>query len=224
MKADLGFIREKFRHFNALCFEGKLPEVALRISSSARTMGCLRWTRQRFRTPRPEDFAIWISNRYDVAPEILEDTLIHEMIHLHIQWNGIRDTSAHGEAFRAHMHRINRDYGRHLSVSHRLSEEERQSDTVVRHRLLLVVSWESGPHTVTVLNPRFAIDIIASLKHYHSYRSHSLWLTSGKVFMRYPLSRTSKFYHIDPAVLEQELAKANPVEIEGTRLRMLPRK
>ena len=97
MRASLKFITDSYRQFNRECFAGTLPEVELHVSSSRRALGCLKFRRIRDgRGWRYADFSIWISNRLDLPQEVIEDTIIHEMIHLYIHVNGLRDTSAHG--------------------------------------------------------------------------------------------------------------------------------
>ena len=90
MRANIEFISRKYREFNDLCFGGTLPEVPLRISRSRRTLGCLKYRRSRrlFGKDRLTDFSIWISNCLDLSQDVIEDTLIHEMIHLYIHSNG----------------------------------------------------------------------------------------------------------------------------------------
>ena len=59
---------------------------------------------------------------------LLEDTIIHEMIHYHILSNQLQDTSAHGKLFRKMMDDINARFGRNVTISHKPTEEEREKD------------------------------------------------------------------------------------------------
>ncbi len=133
MRASLKFITDSYRQFNRECFAGTLPEVELHVSSSRRALGCLKFRRIRDgRGWRYADFSIWISNRLDLPQEVIEDTIIHEMIHLYIHVNGLRDTSAHGKVFRTMMDAVNSRHERRVTVSHRSSAEENASDRAVR--------------------------------------------------------------------------------------------
>ena len=51
------------------------------------------------------DFKLRINKRIDLPEQEIEDIIIHEMIHYHIAYNGIKDTSTHGRVF---MNKISR--------------------------------------------------------------------------------------------------------------------
>ena len=123
MIPDIEFIQKSFDRFNALCFEGALPPVALKLSRARTFIGKLTYTGKRdlFGNVVPqEDFCIRINTCYDLPENELEDVIIHEMIHYYIIRNRIHDTSAHGKVFRRIMKTINSKYGRNISVSYRV--------------------------------------------------------------------------------------------------------
>ena len=39
MRPDIDYIKEKYRHFNDLCFEGRLPEVPVELCDAAGFLG-----------------------------------------------------------------------------------------------------------------------------------------------------------------------------------------
>ena len=121
MIATLPFLEKRFETFNHACFGGALPPVPLKLSRAVRSLGSCTYKKRRplFRKMEYYDFCIHVSTRYDLPEEELEDILLHEMIHYEILVNQRQDTSAHGRLFRARMEEINRDFGRHISVSHR---------------------------------------------------------------------------------------------------------
>ena len=119
MRPTLPYLQQKFDYFNELCFGGQLPQVRLRLSRARTFMGQLRYKRDRklwLRTTYT-DLTISISTYLDLPESEVEDTLIHEMIHLHILLSGLRDTSTHGVLFRAKMREFNVKFGRHLRLS-----------------------------------------------------------------------------------------------------------
>jgi predicted SprT family Zn-dependent metalloprotease len=65
-----------------------------------------------------------INVKIDLPEEVVQDTILHEMIHYSIAVKQIRDTSAHGKLFRAEMARINAEGNRHIRISYRLSPEQ----------------------------------------------------------------------------------------------------
>ena len=151
MRASLKFITDSYRQFNRECFAGTLPEVELHVSSSRRALGCLKFRRIRNgRGWRYTDFSIWISNRLDLPQEVIEDTIIHEMIHLYIHVNRLRDTSAHGKIFRTMMDAVNSRHGRRVTVSHRSSAEENASDRAVRDHYICLIRMSGGERFVNL--------------------------------------------------------------------------
>ena len=126
MRATLPFIQERFDAFNQLCFGGSLPAIPLALSNARGFLGVCRFKKRRKLFGKWElyDFSIRISTRFDLPQDVIEDTLLHEMIHCYIGLNGLADTSAHGKVFRRMMKEINAKYGRHIRISHRLSQIE----------------------------------------------------------------------------------------------------
>ena len=157
MTATVPYIESRFDEFNGLIFGGKLPRVPVALSHAASYVGlCTFKTRRRpFRSPEHYDFKLRISTRFDLPEAELEDTIIHEMIHYHIRLNGIRDTSAHGKVFRQMMDNINRRYGRHVTVSHRSTKEQREAVLSKRPRLRVaaIVSFKDGRQALKLLPP-----------------------------------------------------------------------
>ena len=63
------------------------------------------------------DYCISVSSYYQLTLEEIDDVLIHEMIHYSIAYTGLKDTSSHGIVFRGMMDKINRTFGRHITIS-----------------------------------------------------------------------------------------------------------
>ena len=121
MIATLPFLEKRFDTFNDAYFGGTLPPVPLKLSRAVRSLGSCTYKKRRplFGKTQFYDFCIHVSTRFDLQEEMLEDILLHEMIHYEILVNQWQDNSAHGKLFRARMEEINRVYGRHISVSHK---------------------------------------------------------------------------------------------------------
>lgn len=122
MKATLPFIEDKFDEFNGEFFGGSLSRPVMKISRARSYLGICAYKRRRvlFKGTQLTDFRILVNGLFDLPQEILEDILIHEMIHYHILSKGIRDTSPHGKIFRGIAAQINSQYGRHIRISYRL--------------------------------------------------------------------------------------------------------
>lgn len=126
MIATLAFLEKRFETFNNDYFGAALPAVPLKLSHAVRSLGACTFKKRRklFGGLEYYDFCIRISTRFDLPENELEDILLHEMIHYEILVNQQRDTSAHGRLFRERMKEINETYGRHITVSHRLTPQQ----------------------------------------------------------------------------------------------------
>ena len=122
MIATVPFLEKRFETFNHLYFEDALAPVPVR------SLGACTYKKRRklFGGVKYYGFRIRISTKFDLPENELEDILLHEMIHYEILSNQWRDTSAHGKLFRARMKELNERYGRHVTVSYRLSDQQRQ--------------------------------------------------------------------------------------------------
>ena len=219
MRANIFFVKERFDHFNSLCFEDKLPKVRLRMSSSLRTLGTLRYPRQFTTKTSPSEITLSISNRLDQDVSIIEDTIIHEMIHLYILWFRIKDTSTHGEIFKRIMTHINRKHNRHITITHKGSVEEKTTDRILKPRLVLVSKLKSGEDVVTVCSPRFTLPIFRKLSKSPVVRTIMIIVSYDPIFAHYPASRTPKIYNIDPSHLEKALKTALFYEYKDGKLK-----
>lgn len=215
MRPSLQFIHERFDFFNKLVFDGRLPQIRIRISSSVRTYGSLRHPRVFRSAPKASDFTLSVSNRLDLDRTVIEDTLIHEMIHLYILYFRIEDTSAHGPEFRRMMNEINSLHGRNITVSRRVESAERATDRVVRPRLVIVSELAGGESAVTVCSSRSAAGFAEILQSNSRIRKWHIYLSADPVFAAYPLSRKLRFYRIAPDELARVLRNARHVVYDG---------
>ena len=157
MKPTEEFVEERFRHFNALCFGGILPEVPVVLTSVKSYIGMCSYKKRRIGRGRYEyyDFKFRINTRIDLSESEWEDIILHEMIHYYIALNGLQDSSAHGPLFRKMMRFINGTYGRHITVTQRTSAVQREqlTGTKARERVVAMVSFRDGRTGLKVLPP-----------------------------------------------------------------------
>lgn len=123
MKPTVDYLEKKFDEFNELCFEGSLPKIDIELTTSKHFLGRFCYKVRRF-TRKPYDTKIKINRRLDCEESLIEDTLIHEMIHYYIFDKKFKDTSTHGQLFRNMMASINETYKRHITISHKPTEKE----------------------------------------------------------------------------------------------------
>ena len=221
MRATIEYIQAKFDYYNTLCFKGSLPAVPL-LTSNARTfLGILRYKRERvpLKGWHYSDFELVISTRLDLPEEVVIDTILHEMIHYYILSNQIQDTSAHGKVFREMMQTINQLYDRHITISHRLSTSESESDQHSRQHLVAVVLLKDGRTGVCVAAHTRLFYLWEKLPKMSQVAQVRWYVTRNPFFNRYRRSQTAKIYLIDNETLQTNLIEALPLVREGDTIR-----
>ena len=125
MVPTIPYIQSRFDEFNARFFAGALPPVPIKLSNARTFLGKLTFTKRRkwlFGEWTYSNFVLRINTRFDLPEQLIEDTILHEMIHYYIAVNQLRDTSTHGRLFRQEMKRINAEVNRHITISYRLKK------------------------------------------------------------------------------------------------------
>lgn len=220
MRPTVEFLEERFARFNQLCFGGELPQVRLRVSSARTYLGQLRYQRKRrlFGATRITDLEIAVSQRYDMPQCEVEDTLLHEMIHLYILVKNLRDESTHGPVFRKLMTAINQRFGRNITVSHRRTEDEMNQDTQRRNHYVCVSHLRDGRVGITLATPSSIFQLWRGIAAFDAVRSSQWYVSADPWFNRFRRSRTVKIYAVDVAALNQHLQTARQLEMEAGRI------
>lgn len=209
MRANKKFVQDCFDRFNALIFNDELTPLPIVISSSANTLGAITYKRHRefFKGERYSDFKLRISCRFDFPLHVIEDIILHELIHYHILSNQLKDTSPHGVMFTAMMNDINRRFGRNITKSHRISETESSSD--LRRRLSPVCVAMTNCGEVLVMTPPLSkVQEFWNLYPSKSIVRHQWVITDDPFFNRFPKSRSMKFYRLSADELSSHLSDA----------------
>ncbi|MBQ6724386.1 MAG: SprT-like domain-containing protein [Paludibacteraceae bacterium] len=127
------YIQAHFDEYNRQYFGGALPTLPIKLSHARGFLGKVTFVKRRswlFGPYKNENFVLRINVKIDLPEEVVQDTILHEMIHYYIAVNQWKDTSAHGKLFRAEMARINKEGNRHIRISYRLSSEKQNIDRV----------------------------------------------------------------------------------------------
>ena len=127
MKASVEYIQAHFDAYNRQYFGGQLPALPIKLSHAKGFLGKVTFIKRRqwlFGPYKNEHFVLRINVKIDLPEKVVQDTILHEMIHYYIAVNQLKDTSAHGRLFRAEMARINAEGNRHIRISYRLNEEQ----------------------------------------------------------------------------------------------------
>lgn len=211
MKPTIEYIKTKFGEFNHLIFDDKLPLLPIQLSNAKSYLGMLVYKKRRklFGKVEKYDFRLRISTRMDLPESEVEDTIIHEMIHYYIDYNGIKDTSAHGQIFRQMMNDINARFGRHITITHKSTPEQRQQlvDTRKRWHVIAVVRFHDGRTGIKVL-PRIRQRIVRYRNLILTSKEISgveLYLSNDPYFNAYPVSSALKVHIAEPTEFESHL-------------------
>lgn len=211
MIPTIEYVQQRFREFNVTMFDGRLPEPPISITNAKTYLGVCAFCKHRKWHGRLEysDFKIRISRRFDLPQSEIDDTIIHEMIHYYIGLFSPTDMPGHSALFRRMMADINARYGRHISVSHRLTPDQQEQAIDNRPKKHIVAR-------VVLKDGRTGIKVIPCMEH-HIRRYRRGMMASGKVssieffqttdpfFNRFPSSSAFTVYFPDPDVLAQHL-------------------
>ena len=224
MKATIPYVEKKFEEFNRLMFDGRLPMLPIELSDAKTFLGVCVYKKRRTLLGKTVcyDFKLRINTRIDLDEAEVEDIIIHEMIHYYIGYHGIVDTSAHGRVFREMMKGINERFGRHIKVSHRPTQEQKEQlcGNRRRWRMVAFVVFKDGRTGIKVL-PRIAEKVV---NYYNVVGREStiegieLYVTDDVFFNRYPNSSALRVHYIDRAEAERHLAGAERWVCDGTRI------
>lgn len=224
MEITIPYIRSKFEEYNRLMFGGSLPMPAIRLSNAKSFVGLCTYRKQKtlLGKTRHTDFTLRFSTRIELSEAEIEDTIIHEMIHYYIGYHQIPDTSTHGQVFRQWMNGINQKYGRHITISHKSSKEQREQAVDKRRHwhVVAVVEFHDGRKGIKVL-PRVLQSI---LKYYNAVggssevASVSLYMSNDIFFNRYPNSSVFKVHIMEPEVISSHLTDADRLKCDGKRI------
>jgi len=226
MRPTIEYIQQSFDRYNLLLFGGRLPRIPIRLSDAKTYLGqCVSQIRTH-PDGRNEHtgFELRISTRFDLPEATVDDTIIHEMIHYFIHYNGLSDTSAHGPIFKSIMHSINTVHGRNLSVSHHTTpKQHEEANSRPRWHVIAVIHLrDASPGTVGIkVLPRSAEKVIEFYRRVNSAPQVSgidLYLHNAPYFNRYPTSAALRYHPTQLADITPHLASARPITIQGSTL------
>lgn len=193
MNAELtvDYLRQAFEHYNDLIFDGKLPVPKLKWSRAKTRLGQMAykrkmsWGRTKF-----YDFSISVSNYYKLTTEQIDDVLIHEMIHYSIAYTGLKDTSSHGIVFRGMMDKINRTFGRHITISVRTRNLQPRTTQQPKDYLILALEMKDGKYFLSSVNPSAAGKLAVSLARTREIAHYAWYHSQDEYFHSMPRVRS----------------------------------
>lgn len=224
MKATLEFLEERFHKFNREIFMNKLPAPVMHISTARSFMGQFRVERSAGILRNEKIYHLTLSSRYNLDERILEDVVIHEMIHFLISYERRRDSSSHGPVFRSLMNEINRRHGRHISVSHRCTKEQLDSDTSKAHSIICVCTLTDGRKLICRVSQSKVFEIHKAFQEWEMVVAEEWFWVYGSYFNRYRKVLTPRLYMVDQEGLEiiESGTRLEFSEVSGGRIILRP--
>lgn len=218
MIANIDFLRNRFARFNRECFGGELVTPRFALSRARRIIGQMVFCKPASPLslkPAGSSYTLKVTTAYDFTEEDLEDVILHEMIHLYIKQKDISDSSMHGRCFRHHMERINREHGRHISISHKFGSAEGGTPIVKRPvlRIVALLQLNNDRTAVKVLPPQkeYIRPYAAAMMRGKRVKHIAFFFTSDPFFLRYPTSRSHNAFYADPDALARHLEGAESI-------------
>lgn len=225
MKATLPFLEASFDRFNKEIFLDGLPKPLMHISSARTFMGQFKTERQcSMLRSRKETYHLTLSDRYDLEERVLEDIIIHEMIHFFIHHKKIRDTSSHGPQFRKLMNEINRRFNRHITVSHRCTKEELESDTAQAHSIVCLCTMTDGRKLICRVSQSKVFEIHRAFQEWDKVAEEEWYWVFGSYFNRYRRVLTPRLFSVDEEGLRvvSSGTRLEFAEVSGGRMILRP--
>ena len=223
MKATIPYIEQKFEEFNQQMFAGQLPKLPIELSDAKTFLGVCAFKTRKGKDGKEicYDFKLRINTRIDLPETEIEDTIIHEMIHYFIGYNQLEDASAHGPMFLHMMNSINAKYGRHLSVSYKVTKEQREQaiDAKQHWRVVAVVKFKDGRYGIKVL-PRIQQRIVNYYTKVGSSKDVErvdLYMSNNVYFNRFPNSSVLNAHYVDIEEINKNIKGAEPLVFNPSR-------
>lgn len=218
------WLRQRFVDFNRTMFGSRLPLPLISLCEVSSFVGQYKSKIRVLPDGVREtyDHQLRFSTAFNLTEREIEDTLIHEMIHYFISYNGLQDRTTHGPLFKALMNSINETHGRAITVSHRATHSELAEAKSVKKKwhVIAILHFTTGETGVKVL-PRVIPKIIAYHKTMASASNISkvdLYLHNDGFFNRYPTSVGRRCHLITPQEVQQHLAGAHTLRVSGSKL------
>ena len=115
MALTLSFIAEQFDNINKKHFNNDLLKPRFEITHVKSYLGQYHW-KYSYDSRIFRESVIRISDMFDRSESDITNTIAHEMIHLYIRQNKIKDTNKHhGRVFYSIADRLNREGGFHIA-------------------------------------------------------------------------------------------------------------
>lgn len=195
------FLTDSFKTFNAIYFKNELLTPRFEITHAKGYLGQYHW-QYSYDSRIFFDSVIRISDYYMRDETELHQTLLHEMIHLYIRQNRIKDTRPHhGKVFYSIADRLNREGGFHIDRTDSVKgcglrdKSKKETYYVACYKI-----GKNGKYFSFVMNKNY-LDLYQSLfdRNPQEYQNAFIFTsTDDKKYAHYPKCRQRlRGYYID---------------------------
>lgn len=211
MRYTIDFAQQRFDQFNKQIFNSSLPCPTFCLANVRSYMAQMHRTCTGRLFNKKTVYTMKLNVRYDLEERCAEDIIIHEMIHLFLWVKNMKDTSAHGPIFRETMYRINKAYGRNITISTHHTEELPQNKQMGT-KIIAVCRMTDGQTAITI-PPATRIKYFAyALKQSKQVAEVNWYYTEDSFFAKYPHPRNVKVYFIDQEILKQHIKEEDKIK------------
>lgn len=212
MQIDKEWLGAWFDRFNHDYFGSRLPRPRLSVGRSRTRLGTMSFKRRSsLWHARRTDYSIRVSNYYDMSERQFQNVLLHEMIHYSIAYEGLKDTSPHGQLFRSRMQALNDKYGWEITVMTSVRGMSVAAGMATKRRyLVLALVLNTGDRLLTVVNPRYASRLERSLLMAFGVQSHAWYTSQDNYFSLFPRVRTLRGRRVPTSLYKQKIREMTP--------------
>lgn len=169
MALTLSFIEEQFNNINKKHFDNRLLKPRFEITHVKSYLGQYHW-KYSYDSRIFRDSVIRISDMFDRSDADITNTIAHEMIHLYIRQNKIRDTRKHhGNVFNSIANRLNREGGFHIARTDSVAGCGLRNKTEKEYIVAVFFSGSGKGYFQFVINKKY---LNYYLDRFENYPSH----------------------------------------------------
>jgi hypothetical protein len=172
MQLTEDFIKKNFIVFNNEYFDGKLKMPKFRVMHTKSRLGLCSWKNT---SGVKTDYTISVTDYFVFGEKKLQNIILHEMIHLYIRQNGIKDSRTHhGRVFYSIADKINR-HGWNIARTDSVNGYETKEKKTYH---LIAFKDSKDKYFLMAYNPKYESYYVSYFAKYPYHFKNPVWFTS----------------------------------------------